>query len=79
VGYLPQDAVPSRDATVAQLLGIDAPLAALDRLLDGRGTAGDVECVGTQWDLRERATATLARVGLGALSLDRSLGMVSGG
>ncbi len=79
VGYLRQDAVPAREMTVAALLGIAAPLAALDRLLAGRGDAGDVECVGTPWDLRERASAMLARVGLGGRTLERALGRVSGG
>ena len=79
VGYLSQDAVPVAEVTVAEMLGIAGPLAALDRLLAGAGDAGDVERVGTQWDLRERATAMLARVGLAGVDVDRSLGMVSGG
>lgn len=79
VGYLPQDAVPAAEVTVAEVLGIAGPLAALDRLLAGAGDAGDVELVGAQWDLRERATAMLARVGLAGVDLDRALGMVSGG
>jgi len=79
VGYLAQDAVPVAEVTVAEMLGIAGPLAALDRLLAGAGDAGDVERVGTQWDLRERATAMLARVGLAGVDVDRSLGMVSGG
>ena len=79
IGYLRQEVIPSRDLTVAAMLGIAAPLAALDRLLAGAGDAGDVELVGTQWDLRERATAMLARVGLGKLTLERPLRVVSGG
>jgi len=79
IGYLRQEVAPSRDATVASMLGIAEPLAALDRLLAGTGSAGDVERVGAQWDLRERAAVTLERVGLGGLTLERSLGQVSGG
>lgn len=79
IGYLRQEVAPARDLTVAAMLGIAEPLAALDRLLAGVGSASDVECVGTQWDLRERALATVDRVGLGRLSLERPLGQVSGG
>ncbi len=79
VGYLRQEVAPAHQLTVAAMLGIAEPLAALDRLLAGSGSAGDVERVGTQWDLRERAAVTLERVGLGGLSLERPLGQVSGG
>lgn len=79
VGYLRQEVVPSPGLTVAAMLGIAAPLAALDRLLAGQGEASDVEHVGGQWDLRERAMRTLSRVGLDGLTLERPLGLVSGG
>ncbi len=79
VAYLAQAAARHDDARVATLLGIDEPLAALDRLLAGTGTPHDVEVVGDRWDLRERAALALGRVGLEHLALDRSTAGLSGG
>jgi ATPase subunit of ABC transporter with duplicated ATPase domains len=79
IGYLPQEANAARGATVAERLGVAAVIASIDRLLAGTGNAHDVECVGDQWDAPARARDALARVGLGALALDRPLVAVSGG
>ncbi|HEX7117459.1 MAG TPA: ABC-F family ATP-binding cassette domain-containing protein [Longimicrobiales bacterium] len=79
VAVLPQDFRPAPEATLAAVLRIDERLAALRRLEAGTGTAADVELVGEDWDLPERAAAVLARFGLGHLPLDRPVGAVSGG
>lgn len=79
VAYLAQAAARHDDGRVATLLGIDEPLAALDRLLAGEGASHDVEVVGDRWDLRERAALALGRVGLDHLALDRGTSGLSGG
>ena len=79
LAVLPQDFRPSADAPLAAVLGIHERLAALRRMDAGEASAADFEIVGDDWDLAERAVATLARFGLGHLPLDRPVGAVSGG
>ncbi|HVX39713.1 MAG TPA: ABC-F family ATP-binding cassette domain-containing protein [Gemmatimonadaceae bacterium] len=79
VATLAQDIRPSPGARVSALLGLDERLAALARLESGRGAVEDLECVGDAWDLRDRTTAVLARVGLEHVSLDRAAESLSGG
>ncbi|HYH79887.1 MAG TPA: ABC-F family ATP-binding cassette domain-containing protein [Longimicrobium sp.] len=79
VAYLPQDFAIGGDRTLAAVLGIDARLAALDRVYAGTPEPGDIDAVGDDWDLRERAEAALARFGVGHLPLDRPAAGVSGG
>jgi ATPase subunit of ABC transporter with duplicated ATPase domains len=79
VAVLPQEFRPPPGASLAAVLRIDVRLAALRRLEAGRGTTADLERVGDDWDLPERATAVLARFGLSHLPLDRSAENVSGG
>ena len=79
VAVLPQDFRPPPEAPLATVLRIDERLAALRRLEAAQGTAGDVELIGDDWDLPERAKAVLARFGLAHLPLDRPVGTVSGG
>ncbi len=79
VAVLPQDFRPPAEAPLAAILRIDERLTALRRLEAGRGTADDVERIGDDWDLPERAAAVLSRFGLAHLPLDRPVGAVSGG
>jgi ATPase subunit of ABC transporter with duplicated ATPase domains len=79
VAVLPQEFRPAPDSTLAALLGVEERLAALQRLEAGDATAADLEVVGDDWDLPERAGAVLARFGLAHLPLDRPVGAVSGG
>jgi ATPase subunit of ABC transporter with duplicated ATPase domains len=79
VAVLPQDFRPPPESPLAVVLRIDERLAALRRLEAGEATPADLDLVGDDWDLPERATATLARFGLGHLPLDRAIGAVSGG
>src|SRR5690606_30461254 len=71
VAVLPQEFRPAPNAPLAVVLRIDERLAALHRLDSGRATPRDLEIVGDDWDLPERAAAVLARFGLAHLSLDR--------
>ncbi|MBR9988879.1 MAG: ABC-F family ATP-binding cassette domain-containing protein [Gemmatimonadetes bacterium] len=79
VAVLPQEFRPDPDAPLSSVLRIDERLAALRRMSSGTGTGADLELVGDDWDLPERATAVLARFGLGHLALERPVGAVSGG
>lgn len=79
VGYLPQDLVLDGDATVAEVLGIAAKLRALEAIAAGDADPAHFDTVGNDWDLRERSMATLARLGLGELALERRLLTFSGG
>lgn len=78
-GYLPQQAEPRPGRTVAETLGIASVLKALHRLDRGIGTPEDVERVGSDWDLPERARAALASLGLAGVALDRPVETLSGG
>ncbi|MUL66821.1 ABC transporter [Mycobacterium sp. CBMA 234] len=78
VGYLPQ-ALPFATAlTVAEILGVAPILAALAALADGDASDAVFAAIGDDWDIEERCTAQLARLGLD-VSLDRVLGTLSGG
>jgi ATPase subunit of ABC transporter with duplicated ATPase domains len=79
VAVLPQDFRPAPDAPLAVVLGIDERLQALRRMEAGESTLADLELVGDEWELPERAAAVLARFGLSHLSPDRPVGTVSGG
>ncbi|TPG46122.1 ABC transporter ATP-binding protein [Rhodanobacter glycinis] len=79
VGYLPQDLPMDREATVAQALGIAARLRALDAIRAGGADPAHFDTVDNDWDLRERTSAALARVGLPDMPLHRRLAMFSGG
>lgn len=79
VAALPQDIRPRAGARLSEVLGIDAQLTALGRLEDGQGTVEDLECVGDDWDIRDRSAAVLAKLGLGHVTLDRAAETLSGG
>jgi ATPase subunit of ABC transporter with duplicated ATPase domains len=79
LAYLPQDFQVHADRPLAAVLGIAERLAALDRVYAGAGLPDDLDRIGDDWDLRERAEALLARFGLGHLPLDRPAADVSGG
>ncbi|HEU4454842.1 MAG TPA: ABC-F family ATP-binding cassette domain-containing protein [Longimicrobium sp.] len=79
VGRLPQDFQVAPDRPLADVLGIAGRLAALERVYAGAASPDDLDSVGDDWDLRERAEGLLARFGLSHLPLDRPVGAVSGG
>ncbi|MDZ5078810.1 ABC-F family ATP-binding cassette domain-containing protein [Nesterenkonia sp. HG001] len=76
---LPQDPAPDPRRPVAALLGVADTFTALRRIEAGSVAVEDFETVGDDWDLDERLTASLARVGLEGIDLDRPSGTLSGG
>lgn len=79
VGYLPQNLVLDTALRVDEVLGIAGTRAALHAIEAGDPSEEHFTAVGDDWDVEERARATLDRLGLGHISLDRTIGEVSGG
>ncbi|MFD9871185.1 ABC-F family ATP-binding cassette domain-containing protein [Streptomyces niveus] len=79
IGYLPQNAVLETALRVDQALGIAGVRAALLAVEAGDASEENFAAVGDDWDVEERARATLDQLGLGHVGLDRTIGEVSGG
>ena len=79
LGYLPQDLPLTTERTVAEVLGIDAVLAALDAIESGDTAEQHFTTIGDDWDIEDRARAELERLGLGHVGLTDPLGQLSGG
>jgi ATPase subunit of ABC transporter with duplicated ATPase domains len=79
LGYLPQELTLRADLGVDEALGIAGPYRALRALERGDSSPEVFAAIGDGWDVAERATAALGRLGLGHLGLDRRVGDVSGG
>jgi ATPase subunit of ABC transporter with duplicated ATPase domains len=79
VGYLPQNVTLDTGLKVDEALGIAVQRAALHAIEAGDVAEEHFETVGDDWDVEERAIATLGELGLGHIELDRTIGEVSGG
>ncbi|MEU0585226.1 ABC-F family ATP-binding cassette domain-containing protein [Streptomyces sp. NPDC006132] len=79
VGYLPQNVTLDTILRVDEALGIADKRAALHAIEAGDVSEARFETVGDDWDVEERALATLGELGLGDIGLDRTIGEVSGG
>jgi ATPase subunit of ABC transporter with duplicated ATPase domains len=79
VGYLPQNVTLDTASKVDETLGIAERRAALHAIEAGDVAAEHFETVGDDWDVEERALATLGELGLGHIGLDRTTGELSGG
>lgn len=79
VGYLPQNLVLDTAMRVDAALGIDGTRAALHAIEAGDVGEERFAAVGDDWDVEERALATLDQLGLGHVGLDRTIGEMSGG
>ncbi|MEU1619414.1 ATP-binding cassette domain-containing protein [Streptomyces sp. NPDC005722] len=79
LAYLPQDVTLDTALRVDQALGIAERRAALRAIEAGDVAEEQFETVGDDWDVEERALATLGSLGLGGLDLDRTVGRMSGG
>ncbi|WP_328767282.1 ABC-F family ATP-binding cassette domain-containing protein [Streptomyces sp. NBC_00286] len=79
VGYLPQNVTLDTSLRVDKALDIAAKRAALHAIEAGDVAEHHFDVVGDDWDVEERAVATLGELGLGHIELDRTIGEVSGG
>ncbi|MGX9885257.1 ABC-F family ATP-binding cassette domain-containing protein [Streptomyces sp. NPDC002276] len=79
VGHLPQNVTLDTALRVDETLGIAARRAALHAIEAGDASEEHFETLGDDWDVEERALATLGELGLGHIDLDRTIGEVSGG
>ncbi|WDV55835.1 ABC-F family ATP-binding cassette domain-containing protein [Streptomyces coeruleorubidus] len=79
IGYLPQNVTLDTTLRVDEALGIAERRAALHAIEAGDVAEAHFETVGDDWDVEERALATLGELGLGHVELDRTIGEVSGG
>lgn len=84
VAYLPQKLTLDTEQSVTGLLGLGAKRRALVQVLTGReeNMNENLELIGDDWDLEERAVALLSGYGLpvnGPDFLDRTVGTLSGG
>jgi ATPase subunit of ABC transporter with duplicated ATPase domains len=79
IGYLPQNVVLDTGMRVDEVLGIAGTRVALHAIEAGDPSEENFTAVGDDWDVEERAHATLDQLGLGHIGLDRTIGEVSGG
>jgi ATPase subunit of ABC transporter with duplicated ATPase domains len=79
LGYLPQDITLHTTLRVDQALGVAGRRAALRAIEAGDVSEEHFEKIGDDWDVEERALATLGSLGLGDVGLDRAVGELSGG
>ncbi|MFI0241041.1 ribosomal protection-like ABC-F family protein [Streptomyces sp. NPDC016845] len=79
LGYLPQTLPLSDSLTVAEVLGVDAVIRALDAVESGDVAEEHFTVIGDDWDIEERTRAQLDALGLGGVALDRRLSTLSGG
>ncbi|GAA2346571.1 ABC-F family ATP-binding cassette domain-containing protein [Streptomyces violaceusniger] len=79
LAYLPQNITLDTTLRVDQALGIAERRAALRAIEAGDVDEAHFETIGDDWDVEERALATLGQLGLGDVELDRTVGHLSGG
>ncbi|WP_215454159.1 ABC-F family ATP-binding cassette domain-containing protein [Streptomyces sp. ATCC 21386] len=79
IGYLPQNVTLDTALRVDEALGIADARAALHAIEAGDVAEEHFAAIGDDWDVEERALATLGGLGLGHVDLDRTIGEVSGG
>ncbi|MBO1331330.1 ribosomal protection-like ABC-F family protein [Streptomyces sp. VRA16 Mangrove soil] len=79
LGYLPQSLPLTGDLTVSEVLGVAPVIRAIDAVESGDVSEEHFTTIGDDWDIEERTRAQLDRLGLADLTLDRSLGTLSGG
>ncbi|CAL9348087.1 putative ABC transporter ATP-binding protein YbiT [Nocardiopsis dassonvillei] len=79
LAYLPQNITLDTGLRVDQALGIADTRAALAAIEAGEVSEEHFETVGDDWDVEERALATLGVLGLDGIDLDRTVGEISGG
>ncbi|WP_405656828.1 ABC-F family ATP-binding cassette domain-containing protein [Streptomyces sp. RK9] len=79
LGHLPQSLPLTGGLTVAEVLGVDAVIRAIDAVETGDVAEEHFATIGDDWDIEERSRGHLDRLGLAGLALDRRLSTLSGG
>ncbi|MBU7600659.1 ATP-binding cassette domain-containing protein [Streptomyces sp. P38-E01] len=79
LGRLPQDLGLHTGRRVDEVLEIADRRRALHAIEAGDASEENFTALGDDWDVEERASATLAGLGLAHIGLDRTVGEVSGG
>ncbi|KIF71819.1 ABC transporter [Streptomyces sp. AcH 505] len=79
LAYLPQNLTLDTAMRVEQALGIAERRSAVRAVEAGDVRDEHFETIGDDWDVEERALATLGSLGLGEVELDRTVGEMSGG
>lgn len=79
LGYLPQTVTLDTALRVDEVLGIAERRAAIDAVAAGDVREALFTVIGDDWDVEQRARATLDGLGLGRIGLDRTVGEMSGG
>lgn len=79
LAYLPQNLTLDTAMRVDQALGIAERRSAVRAVEAGDVRDEHFETIGDDWDVEERALATLGSLGLGEVELDRTVGEMSGG
>ncbi|MGH3437063.1 MAG: ABC-F family ATP-binding cassette domain-containing protein [Sciscionella sp.] len=79
LGYLPQHLTLRSELSVERVLGIADTRAALAAIEAGDASVENFTVLGEDWDVTERALATLDRLGMADIALDRLVGELSGG
>lgn len=79
VAYLPQDLAFALDKAIAEALGIDEKLNAIQEVKNGNNTPKNLEIIDNDWDIKDRSLEILAELGFKNVDLDRQLSTLSGG
>ncbi|WP_326810062.1 ATP-binding cassette domain-containing protein [Streptomyces scopuliridis] len=79
LAHLPQNVTLDTALRVDEALGIAERRGALRAIEAGDVRDTHFETIGDDWDVEERALATLGSLGLGDVELDRTVGQMSGG
>jgi ATPase subunit of ABC transporter with duplicated ATPase domains len=79
VSYLGQTECFDSDATVALALGVEAELAAVERIESGVGTQAAFELPAAIWELPARIDPVFEKLGVSSISLRQPLAALSGG
>ncbi|MER5849185.1 ATP-binding cassette domain-containing protein [Streptomyces sp. NPDC002012] len=79
LAHLPQNITLDTSLRVDEALGIAGRRNALRAIEAGDVDEKHFETIGDDWDVEERALATLGSLGLGDVELDRTVGQMSGG
>jgi len=79
LGYVPQNVTLDAGLRIEDALGIGPIRRGLNAIEAGDASPENFALVGGDWDVEERARATLSRLGLGHVPLERPIGDLSGG